>query len=154
MIRQAIFDDFERIADLHIYFLKHLRKTSKKYGTNYAIIRREFIKKLKNLSKDEKASILVYVEKEKVIGFCIGRIKPYPVFINEPFYGEIYEAVTDEKHQKKGVARKLVNEVFKFFKSKGVKHSELVVDSKNETAVKAWNTLGYKEETKIMRRTI
>ena len=93
----------------------------------------------------------VVLEKEKVIGYLIGKIeKPKPYAAPEKI-GKVASAFVSEKYRRKGVGKKTVEKLLEWFKENKIKHIELNVDSRNKIGLGAWKKFGFFEFQKKMR---
>ena len=100
----------------------------------------------------QKENITVVVaETDKIIGYAIGVIEPAKSFVAPDEIGKISHTFVEEEYRNQGIGKKMVDTLICWFIQEGVVHVELSVDSRNESGVKAWQHLGFKEYMKKMR---
>ena len=88
----------------------------------------------------------------KIIGYFAAKIeKPSPIFSPKRI-GKISRAFVLEEYRRLGIGKKAVKEILKWFKKNKIKHVEVTVDARNEIGVRFWQSLGFKEFMKRMRR--
>ena len=84
-------------------------------------------------------------ENGKIIGYIEGSVfKNYDIFKIKK-KGLIDTLYVLPKYRKKGVAKKLVNEILKWFRSKGIKHFTLGTHALHKKAILFWKHMGFKE---------
>jgi ribosomal protein S18 acetylase RimI-like enzyme len=147
VIRTANIMDIEKILDLEkqvfeIHF-KARPDLIKKFPMNY-----EFVK---NLIEGNTGKIFIAEENEQIIGHCIINIrviKDHHLF-HDMKNIEIDDMCIDENYRRKGVGKKLFEEVEKYAKEIGVNNIELMVWEFNQSARKFYEYIGFK--TRISR---
>ena len=107
---------------------------------------------LRKCIESDNGKIFIAEIDENIIGHCIINIKEIK---NHHIYFdmmniEIDDMCIDEKHRKKGIGKKLFEEVIKFSKEKGIKRLELGVWEFNENAIKFYECLGMKTKYRRM----
>jgi ribosomal-protein-alanine N-acetyltransferase len=93
------------------------------------------------LMTDSNSVILVSKVKDEIVGFVIG--KTY--MDKKPATGQILTIDVSPKHRRKGIGQKLLHEIEKTFKDKGVKICYLEVRENNFVALSLYQKLGYKK---------
>jgi len=111
---------------------------------------------LRKYIESDNGKIFIAEIDEKIIRHCIINIKEIK---NHHIYFdmmniEIDDMCIDEKHRKKGIGKKLFEEVIKFSKEKGIKRLELGVWEFNENAIKFYESLGMKTKYRRMELEI
>jgi len=97
------------------------------------------------LIKSEEAKIFIAIEDEKIIGYTIAIIDPYPpVYLLEK-HGSIYDMFVTLKHRKKGIGNKLWQEALKWFKTLDLERVELSIVSANHESSSFWKTQGFQD---------
>jgi ribosomal protein S18 acetylase RimI-like enzyme len=89
-----------------------------------------------------------------IVGYCIGRIEPTRPFIAPERIGKISDTFVKEGYRNREIGKLMVHSLFSWFREKGIFQAELSVDSRNEGGVKAWESLGFRECMKKMRREL
>jgi len=92
------------------------------------------------LITDSNSVILVSRVKGEIVGFIIG--KTY--MDKKPATGQILTIDVSPKHRRKGIGQRLLHEVEKTLKDKGVKICYLEVRENNFVALSLYQKLGYK----------
>lgn len=93
------------------------------------------------LLTDSNSMILVSRVKGEIVGFIIG--KTY--MDKKPATGQILTIDVSPKHRRKGIGQRLLQEIEKTFKDKGVKICYLEVQENNFVALSLYQKLGYKK---------
>jgi len=86
-----------------------------------------------------------------VIAYFIGAIEKARPFVMPDNIGRISDAYVSEEYRRRGLGKQMLDELVKWFKENGIKHTELSVDSRNKIAIKAWKKFGFCEFMKKMR---
>ena len=149
-IRKARKEDINAIIGLQIDLIKHLQKVNPERYAVSGLGKREFKEKLLKWLKDKKTIIYVAEENNKVVGFSVGKIRKYPGFVRYKLYGDLFEISVSPEHRHKGIGTKLANTTIDFFRKKGIRIVEGLVENKNKTAREAWKKIGFKDELTII----
>lgn len=131
-----------QLADYH-----HAIDTYYKPGSETASL---FKENLSFFIQKENITVIV-AETNKIIGYAIGVIEPAKSFVTPDKVGKISHTFVEEKYRNQGIGKKMIDTLMCWFSQKGITHVELSVDSRNESGVKAWQSLGFKEYMKKMR---
>jgi len=146
-IRQAKKEDLKKIEkmvfdlDMGISKIDFWKKDEKIVKKN---IKSSVLKSFKN----PKKIILVAEEKNKIIGYIAGTIKNQNPIFKIKKIGFINDVYIIKKFRKKGLGKRLMKELIKFFKSQKIKVCQLSVLSNNLPAIKLYQSLGFKENRK------
>lgn len=148
-IRKATPNDIDAITALNSQLADyhHLIDTYYRPGSETAPL---FKDQLSFIIQKENITVIV-AETDKIIGYAIGVIEPAKTFVTPDEVGKISHTFVEEKYRGQGIGRKMVDTLIYWFSQEGVTHVELSVDSRNESGVKAWQSLGFKEYMKKMR---
>lgn len=92
------------------------------------------------LLTDSNSVILVSKVKGEIVGFVIG--KTY--MDKKPATGQILTIDVSPKHRRKGIGQRLLQEIEKTFKDKGIKMCCLEVRENNIVALSLYQKFGYK----------
>lgn len=153
-IRTANLVDIEKILFLEEQvFQLHSKKRPdwidcKKRPNNYDFI--------KNIIESNSGKIFIAEYENEIIGHCIisiREIKNHPMFFDMKNI-EIEDLCVDEKYRKKGVGKKLFEEVKMYSKEIGIKYIELSVWEFNKNAITFYENLGMKTRIKRMELKI
>lgn len=93
------------------------------------------------LLTDSDSVIFVSKVKGRIVGFIIG--KTY--MDKKPATGQILTIDVSPKHRRKGIGQRLLQEIEKTFKDKGVKTCCLEVRENNFVALSLYEKLGYRK---------
>jgi ribosomal protein S18 acetylase RimI-like enzyme len=141
-IRTAIVTDIEKILFLeNQVFQIHLKARPDCVGKRY--MNYDY---LKNIIIENNKKIFIAEENNEVIGFCIVyiyEIKNHPIFLDMKNI-EIENICVDENHRKKGVGKRLFEEVKLFAKNNNAQFIELTVWEFNQNAKKFYENMGMK----------
>jgi len=94
-----------------------------------------------HLLTDSNSVIFVSKVKGRIVGFIIG--KTY--MDKKPATGQILTIDVSPKHRRKGIGQRLLQEIEKTFKDKGVKTCCLEVRENNFGALSLYQKLGYRK---------
>jgi len=97
------------------------------------------------LITDSNSVILVSRVKGEIVGFIIG--KTY--MDKKPATGQILTIDVSSKHRRKGIGQRLLQEIERTLKDKGVKICYLEVRENNIVALSLYQKLGYKKVGKL-----
>ncbi|MGH2424869.1 MAG: GNAT family N-acetyltransferase [bacterium] len=104
---------------------------------------REYGAYLKTLMAREDALALVAKEDLEIIGYAVGRITTLPPFFEHRFRGYIHDVYVREEFRRRGLGRRLVEEILAWFDRRGVTLVELTVAANNSEAIPFWKRLGF-----------
>ena len=143
IVRKAKIKDVDEITNLNYLLMKYHEKIDKYYEINkdHRKIHNKYVKKL---IRSKNALVLVAEVNGKIVGTMYGAIKKRPPVMEVKKFGHLGDAFILKKYRKQGIGKKLTKELMKWFKSKRVKFVELEADIRNETAMKSWESLGFK----------
>ena len=109
---------------------------------------------LESVIQDEKSLVLVVEKDTGLGGYFIGRIEGTKPFIRPDPEGRISGAYLKPQLRGKGYARRAMKKLTKWFKSNNVHSIRLSVHSDNQNAIQAWQSLGFEEYMKRMKKKI
>lgn len=90
---------------------------------------------------DSDSVIFVSKVKDEIVGFVIGKT----CMDKKPAAGQILTIDVSSKHRRKGIGQRLLQEIERTFKDKGVKICYLEVRENNFVALSLYQKLGYKK---------
>ncbi len=142
--------DINSIVELNKGLADFHRKIDKYYKPGIEA-QRTFKKFLLENFGRKNFKALIAKDKEKIIGFFLGRIeKPKPYAVPRKI-GKIATVFISEKYRRKGIGKKMFKELIKWFKANKIKNVELSVDTRNKVGIVAWKKYGFFEFQKKMR---
>ena len=152
-IRKADEEDIEDLVRLKEKLFK-LHVSIDKYYTPNKNFKQMYRDHMKTIITSGDHKILVAINGKDIIGFIEGSITYISDFFEKNELGSVYEIFVKEKYRESGIARKLLETLVKWFKSRKIKTIEVVVDFRNKKAIKAWEHLGFGEFQKKMKLTL
>lgn len=95
------------------------------------------------LSNSNNIYLVAELENE-IVGICFSNIKEISnnKIMKDRKFLHIENICIDKKHQKKGIGKKLYNQIIQLAKEKNIKNIELMVWKFNENAIKFYKNLG------------
>ena len=95
------------------------------------------------LSNSNNIYLVAELENE-IVGICFSNIKERSnnKIMKDRKFLHIENICIDKKHQKKGIGKKLYNQIIQLAKEKNIKNIELMVWEFNENAIKFYKNLG------------
>ena len=147
IIRRAKLSDAEQVAKLYLQFWEAHKGTNPLYHPYWPINYKNCLKDAKDIVKHKEYELYLAVGGDQVIGFVLITIKKLGKFFKVKKYGHIEEAAVDKNHRRMGVATKMIEFAFKHFKKKGLKYAHIGVEVDLPVALKAWESMGFKQET-------
>ncbi len=97
-----------------------------------------FIEQIEN----DLALPLVAESDGMIVGFCLSFLRKYPATWLSENYGEINDITVTKEYRRKGIGTMLVYKSIEWFKSKGIKRSEVRIATTNEVSQKFWRKIG------------
>ena len=149
IIRKAKLNDFQGVHKLIMQVHKlHVSKRDDIYRDVDPMNFEEFKTELSNSN-----NIYLIAELEnKIVGICFSQIKEIlnnKIMKNRKIL-HIEDICVDENYQKKGIGKKLYNQIVELAKEKNIDNIELMVWGFNENAIKFYKNLGMNIKNLIM----
>ncbi|MGQ9640556.1 MAG: ribosomal protein S18-alanine N-acetyltransferase [Candidatus Bathycorpusculaceae bacterium] len=129
------------IEDALIPYLDRLYEIEMECFTKEAFTKQQ----IANLLTDYNSIGLVAKVSSQIVGFIIGRIYAE----EKSLIGHILTLDISPSHRQKGIAQRLLFEMEKIFKEKGVKECRLEVREDNIAAINLYQKLGYEKAGKL-----
>ncbi|MBI1960829.1 MAG: GNAT family N-acetyltransferase [Candidatus Liptonbacteria bacterium] len=139
-------------ADLHARMDPMWRKADEEHTQVFRAYIRQALRKRNFLT------LLAYANGEP-IGYALG-------YLDEPEledtilapvhrrYGYIAATYVRSGFRKSGVGRRMFDALIRWFRRRGVRHIELMVDTRNRRGIRAWKRLGFREFMRRMELTL
>ena len=121
-----------------------LAKDSRKVKTKY----------FKSLFGKNNSVFFVAEEKGEVLGFVLGKDGKDPPVFKETRIGYIGDFYVRPGFRSKGVGKKLLSELRKWFRQKKFRHMEIGCYSQNTKAKKLYLGMGFKPNREILRMKV
>lgn len=97
---------------------------------------------------------LIAEDNMDILGVIQGHIaKGYFLYDTDKF-GHLATIFVKEEYRRKGIAKKLIERMMKWFKSKNIETVDLYVYSQNKDALKTWKRLNFRETMKLMVKKV
>lgn len=152
-IRKAKIKDLDEVSRLAVKLLKYHERFDK-YHTPSKDAKKAFYKYFKAAVYSAKKELLVAEKNDNIIGFALGEIKKAPPVLKVKEYGLIDTIYILPYYRKKKLAKKFLEWLFLWFKSKKMKYVNLYVHPKNQIGLKAWEKYGFKDSLIEKRRLL
>jgi len=152
-IEEAKKEDFDEIVRFQMGLADYHKRIDPEYFKS-GREREEQIKKWLRkffLKKRNNRKILIAKANGKAVGFFMGSIHKAHPYCKEEKIGEISVAFIDEKFRRRGIGKMLFEEMIKWFKKREIKLVEVIVASKNNIGISAWEKYGFREIKKTMK---
>ena len=144
VIRKAKLKDIKQITDYGVSLLKYHYNFDSYYAPAknvYEVYRKFFTGCI--YSKNRR--LLVAEEKGKIVGYAIGEVSSRPPVFKIRKIGFVSDVFVEKNFRRLGMAKQLLLDLKRWFKSKKLKHIELTVHVKNEIGKKAWAKYGLED---------
>lgn len=115
---------------------------------------REYSAYLRSLISRDDALAVVAKEDSAIVGYAVGRITTLPTFFEHRFRGYIHDVFIREGFRRRGIGRRLVEEILGWFRNRGVTLVELTVAANNHDAIPFWERLGFSVYMHQMKREL
>lgn len=142
ILRQATIEDVPSILELWkelMDFHKELDPIFSRSATGHEKFTEYAMKNIQN----EDFYIVVAVDDEHLVGYCMAKISEYPPVLEEQRYGDIENIAVAEKYRRSGVGEKLLNEVRKWYCEKGIHRVEAKISKFNKVSTGFWAKMGF-----------
>ena len=99
-----------------------------------------------------KKAIFLVAEREKEIIACgFGKLKIDDQWTSNKYVGYIGLIFVQKAYRRKGIGKKILNQIITWFKKKKIKNISLKVYAKNKKAINAYKKSGFKDHIIEMR---
>lgn len=157
-IRKAKVKEVPQIVELWKFFMKEhdnaivkIEPKIKPYVELKKDAHKNFGDYIKKCIYSKNAILLVAVDEQKVVGYSLNLIKKnIPVFKVEVL-GEISDLYIKQKYRGKGIASNFKKKTINWFKSKGIKHTSIMVWPQNKFAYNIYKKWGFIDQHLEMR---
>jgi len=143
-IRKACLKDIKSVAELALLLLRYHSNfdpyflPGKDAGPAYE-------KYFRSCVLSRKKLLLIAEKNNRIIGYSLSHITERPSVFQIRDIGLIDDMFLISNFRRQGVGRLFLQEISKWFKSKGIKHVELIVHSANDIGNSVWNKFGFKD---------
>ncbi|MEJ6952189.1 GNAT family N-acetyltransferase [Natronospora cellulosivora (SeqCode)] len=155
-IQEMNSENLKEVAKLYLKLVDFMKEDIGDAYFDYdSISDKHFTKWLKTTLDDDNQVTYIACDKKNVIAFISGEIKDcFLPISNVKKIGYIIGAFVISEYRKQGIMKKLETTIVDFFDKKDISFVELNVISANQLGSKTWDSLGYQEFRKQMRKRI
>jgi len=114
----------------------------------------DYVKKNMINNKDKIVFVAEDTQTKTIVGYISGWVEQKSPFYLNKEYGYLSNIYVNSTHRGQGISKMLINRLLDWFKQRNTKHIELSVDTKNPTAINAFEKHGFKEFLKRMRLSL
>lgn len=152
-IRKAVPDDRSAIVKLWREMMSFHEKRDPLFAiTNGGPERfNEFL--TANLS-DDTACVLVATVDGNVVGYCHANLEKLPPVFENQDIGLVSELAVGEAHRRRGIGRRLYQEIEAWFKDRGIQRIDVRVAAANEVSTAFWSECGFGEHVMTVNKRI
>ena len=100
------------------------------------------------------ARVLVAHADGRLVGFGVARITLLPPFFADRRRGFIQDVFTHPDYRRRGIARRLVQDLLDWLREEQVATAELTVATSNQEATRLWEELGFRAYMLHYKRTL
>ena len=142
IVRRAASSDVEKIVGLRLLLQQHCEKSNPSVWRITKEGERLLKQKVEIELADDDIRILLAELKGQVIGFVQGQITRRSDYLPK-IVGSISVIYVSKEFRRKGVGKRLMNEICEFFNSEKVEHLTLRYVVGNKEAEQFWRKLGF-----------
>jgi ribosomal protein S18 acetylase RimI-like enzyme len=143
IIRQAVAEDVPSILEIWkelMDFHKELDVIFSRSATGHEKFEEYVMKNIQN----EDFDVVVAVDGENLVGYCMAKISEYPPVLEEQRYGDIENIAVMEKYRRSRIGERLLDEVRKWCLEKGIHRVEAKVSKFNKVSTGFWAKMGFR----------
>jgi ribosomal protein S18 acetylase RimI-like enzyme len=149
-IRKATLNDLDTITQQAITLLyQHAQWDD--YFNPAEEVDKKYTEFFETCISDPEKQLLVAEEKEQMIGYALGEVHTRPPIFQIQKIGFISDVFVVPEFRKLGVAKKFLQELKDWFKSKNLEYIEISVHTQNDIALKIWSKYGF-EDSSLKKR--
>jgi ribosomal protein S18 acetylase RimI-like enzyme len=109
---------------------------------------------VRRLIKTGYGLVLVALDKGQVVGYALSEIKEPPKGSKREKYGYISHMAVTASYRRRGVGKKIFDEIMKWFYSKNIDRVEVEITTKNQVASSFWEKHGFTDYMRKLYRQI
>lgn len=141
-IRKARLKEVGEISKLQGLLMEGHRKFDEYWQARKGA-RKAFASYAKRMIHSPNAVLFVAEDNGKIVGYSLGKIEKRPPIFKIQKTGQITDAFVLKEYRRKGLAKRMVNRLIEWFKSKGIDIVELDVDNRNDIGMKVWKKMKF-----------
>ena len=140
-IRIATLDDLDILND----FLQKLIQVERPMDVSLEQVKHITYYDISEFIKSKNSKLFVATINDEIVGSGYGLIKQNKNYFTHKEYGYVGFMFVKENHRGKGISKLLLNEIFRWFKTKNIIETRLQVYQENPSAIKAYEKVGFKK---------
>ncbi len=152
-VRPAGGADVEAVTTLWRSLLGHHERLDPAYRTIPGADR-EFAAAAREMIASADATVLVWDDGSRVVGFCSVRLVRAPPELVERRRGEILELVVHPDVRRRGVGRNLAEAACGWIRERGAERVEIRVHARNAPGQAFWRALGWGDFVDVLQRRL
>lgn len=153
-IRKASGRDLDALTRLNSLLLDHHHKIDPEYWNPGQKAEKEFRKLMAAELKRKDTITLICFDGNKPVGYFAGTLVKSRSNIRPAVTGYISNAYIAKEYRGQGLARKMLEEMFGWFKKRGARLIRVTADARNSAGLKIWKRLGFEEFRIEMKQKI
>lgn len=142
-IKKAMIKDFGELKEIKTEFYLWQCNKDKRLNPNY--LKKTLGQRLARNLRQKNTAFFIASDKGKIIGYAGAEIKKNSSFMKNRTRGHAFNLYVRPKYRNKGVGKKLINEVLKWFNKNKIYDLKITVYSYNKKAQKIYRNLGFKD---------
>lgn len=149
-LRPAKLKDLPRLAELGVALLKYHQKFDP-YFAPAADARTIYLKYFRTCIYSRKNLLLVAESENKIIAYSLAKLDTRPRVFKIRKIGHLNDMFIEPQFRRQGLAKKFLQESYKWFKEHKITNVHLSYHSKNQPGRQAWEKHGYEEYMALSR---
>ena len=141
-IRQATGADVSALSELWKEFMD-FHKERDPHFSRATTGHENFAKFVAEHIQNDMSCVLVAEEKNEIIGYCMASIAKYPPVFEPTKYGTVFDLAVTEKYRRKGIGKRMFEEIERWFSERKIRRIELRVATSNEVSIAFWHKMGF-----------
>ena len=143
IIRQATINDIPLILELWKELMDFHKELDPLFSRS-AKGHEKFAEHVKKGICNGDCYVVAAFDGEDLAGYCMAKISKYPPVLEKQEYGEIDNIAVTEKYRRGRVGERLIGEVRKWYREKGIDRIEAKVSKFNKISTSFWAKMGFR----------
>jgi ribosomal protein S18 acetylase RimI-like enzyme len=148
-VRKARLADIEQVTDLSLTMQKYhvtfdrvfaLTKNARKGLAGF----------LERCVRSRNKLLIVAEEDKEIVGYALATLSSRPPIFLRKEFGFIEDVFVSEEYRNRGIATRMLEATYSWFRQHGVREVILTVHAKNKLGIKVWEKEGF--ETVFLRK--
>jgi GNAT superfamily N-acetyltransferase len=141
-IRKAVDKDVPAIVELWKEMID-FHKERDRFFSRSATGHKAFAEFLTGNISSETACVFVAEVGKDIVGYCLAVVEKYPPLLEIQEYGLIRNMAITRRYRRKGIGRRLLEEIQSWCSGKGVQRIETRFSTSNELSAAFWAKMGF-----------